>query len=83
MLAKPVEKKNQNYSDTMRKYIDTPEGRDLYSKRMGIVEPVFSNMTYCKGMDRFMFRGKEKCNIQWLLYCTVHNIGKIQLYGMV
>ena len=81
VLGRPIHKENRNYSDEMRKYIDTPQGRDLYSKRMGIVEPVFSNMTYCKGMDRFMFRGKEKCNIKRLLYCIVHNIGKIQVYG--
>lgn len=81
MLGRPIKKENSNYSNAMRKLIDTPEGRDIYSKRMGIVEPVFSNMTYCKGMGRFMLRGKEKCDIQWMLYCIVHNIGKIQVYG--
>jgi hypothetical protein len=33
-------------------------------------------MTYNKKMDRFSLRGKKKVNIQWLLYCMVHNIGK-------
>ena len=32
-------------------------------------------------MDRFTLRGKIKVNIQWLLYCMVHNIGKIANYG--
>jgi len=34
-------------------------------------------------MDRFTLRGKGKVNIQWLLYCIVHNIEKLigQGYG--
>jgi hypothetical protein len=56
--------------------IDTPHGRDMYSRRMGIVEPVFANIRYCKGLNRFTLRGKNKVNIQWLLYCCVHNIEK-------
>jgi hypothetical protein len=28
------------------------------------------------GKDRFTLLGKDKVNIQWLLFCTVHNIGK-------
>jgi hypothetical protein len=27
-------------------------------------------------MNRFSLRTKIKVNIQWLLYCMVHNIGK-------
>ena len=65
----------------MRKLIDSLEGRDLYSKRMKIIEPVFSNMTYCKGMNRGTLRGKIKTGIQWLWYCTAYNIGKIQVFG--
>jgi hypothetical protein len=43
---------------------------------MQIIEPVFANIKHCKGMDRFMLRGEEKVNLQWQLYCIVHNIGK-------
>jgi hypothetical protein len=35
-----------------------------------------SGKSNCKGMDRFSLRTKVKVNIQWLLYCMVHNIGK-------
>ena len=61
--------------------IDTVKGRDVYSKRMGIVEPVFANITYHKKMNRFNLRGRTKVRIQWLLYNIVHNIGKITKYG--
>ena len=44
---------------------------------MGIVEPVFANITFQKGLNRFTLRGQQKVNAQWLLYCMVHNIEKI------
>lgn len=69
--------KPKTYSEKMIVKIDTVNGRDMYSKRMGIVEPVFANINVHKGMDRFTLRGKSKVNAQWLLYCCVHNIGKI------
>jgi hypothetical protein len=65
----------------MRKKIDTSEGRKAYSKRLGIVEPVFGNIRACKRMDRFTLRGRIKVNIQWMLYCLVHNIEKITNFG--
>jgi transposase len=68
-------------TDAMKKKIDTPDGRRQYSKRMAIVEPVFGNIRACKKMDRFTLREKIKVNIQWLLYCMVHNIEKILNYG--
>ena len=72
---------DRNYSEEMMKKIDTDDGRDIYSKRMGIVEPVFGNIRNSKGLDRFTLRTKSKVNIQWLLYCMVHNVEKICNYG--
>jgi transposase len=75
-------KKPTNLYDYMRVKIDSPEGRKTYSKRLGIVEPVFANIRARKRMDHFTLRSKIKVNIQWLLYCMVHNIEKIANYGM-
>jgi transposase len=75
------EKRPPSITDKMRAKIDTPEGRKIYGKRIGIVEPVFGNIRSCKRMDRFTLRGKSKVNIQWKLYCIVHNIEKILNYG--
>jgi transposase len=66
-----------NYSARMIQKIDRPEIRDLYSRRMAIIEPVFANITFHKKLNRFTLRSKAKVNIQWMLYCMVHNIGKI------
>ena len=61
----------------MRDKIDTSDGRAVYSARMGIVEPVFGNITHAKGMNRFTLRGKIKVSLQWMLFAIVHNIEKI------
>ena len=66
----------ENLSEKMREKIDNPAYRELYSRRMQIIEPVFANMTYCKGMDRFTLRSQNKVNIQWLLFSIVHNMWK-------
>jgi hypothetical protein len=65
----------------MRRKIDSALGRHEYSKRLGIVEPVFANICSTRGLDRFTLRGKPKVNGQWMLFCLVHNLGKVQRYG--
>ena len=67
----------------MRARIDSPEGRRTYSKRMGIVEPVFGNIKATKSMNYFTMRGEKKVNIQWMLYALVHNIEKLLTTGAV
>jgi transposase len=55
---------------------DTPFGRELYSRPMGTVEPVFANLQN-KGMRRFTLRGQQKVSAQWKLFTMVHNIEKV------
>ncbi len=74
---------DQKYTKRMQQKIDTDEGKHEYSKRLGIIEPVFANITRTIGLNRFSFRGKKKVSTQWKLFCLVHNIGKIQRYGIV
>ena len=73
----PVKAERRNYSQEMATKMDTQRGREIYPHRMKIVEPVFANIRTQKRLDRFTLRGKVKVNIQWLLYCMVHNIEKI------
>ena len=72
---------NEKWTTRMKNKIDTVEGRRVYSQRLGNVEPVFANIGAQKGLDRFTLRGCAKVNIQWKLYCMVHNIEKIAGYG--
>jgi len=79
-------KKNGYLSDTLTQKmiakIDSDHGRHIYSKRLGIVEPVFGNIRESKGLRRFGLRGKSKVDMQWQLFCMIHNIEKIKNYGM-
>lgn len=68
-------------SERMRRAIDSPRGRRLYSRRIATVEPVFANIRHHKGMSRFTLRGQKKVSTQWQLYCLVHNIEKIARRG--
>ena len=75
---KPRSKRNvatqRNATDEME--VDTPLGREIYSRRMGTVEPVFGNLQN-KGMRRFTLRGQKKVSAQWKLFTMVHNIEKV------
>jgi len=73
-LALPVGEQPATLTAQMRRKIDQPEARRIYSRRLAIVEPVFANLRSNKRLDRFTYRGKAKVNIQWLLYCLVHNM---------
>ncbi len=68
-------------SERMRRAIDSPHGRRLYSQRIATVEPVFANIRHHKRMDRFTLRGRAKVSTQWNLFCLVHNIEKIARFG--
>jgi hypothetical protein len=61
--------------------IDTERGRRLYQRRLAIVEPVFANLRAHKLMNRFTLRGRTKVDVQWKLYCLVHNIGKLMSFS--
>lgn len=65
------------WNQKMIERFDTDRGRHFYSRRMGIVEPVFANVRSNLGLDWFTLRGREKVDTQWKLFCMVHNIGKI------
>jgi hypothetical protein len=80
----PVEEpvtKPKSRCQTMIEKIDTAEGKKQYSQRLSIVEPVFANSRTHKRLDHFTLWGKQKVDIQWMLYATVHNIEKIASYG--
>jgi hypothetical protein len=61
--------------------VDSERGRKIYPQRLAVAEPVFANLRIHKRLDQFTLRGKATVNIQWLLYCMIHNIEKITNYG--
>jgi hypothetical protein len=73
--AKKPDKRNAA-ADRMRWKFDSARGREIYSRRIATVEPVFANIQN-KGLRRFTLRGRKKVDAQWQLFTIVHNIEKI------
>lgn len=65
--------------EEMAKKLRSEEGKVI---RLGgwIVEPVFGDIKYNFGFDRFKLRGIEKAGGEWLLACLAYNIKKIHRY---
>jgi len=82
-LSVPVDGQPPNLIDEMKAKIDSEEGKRIYARRLGIVEPVFSNICVQKRMHRFTLRSKLKVDVQWRLFALLHNIGKIHTYGAI
>jgi len=74
-------KRAPNYTDWMKHRVDSDKGKQIYSHRMSVVEPVFGNIGTNKRLNRFSLRSKNKVQAQWKLYCMVHNIEKLANYG--
>jgi Transposase DDE domain len=76
-LASLIEQATETLSQKLSAKIATPEARAIDGQRLALVEPVFGHLRAQKRLDRLTVRGKVKVNIQWMLYCMVHNIEKI------
>lgn len=76
-LNVPLGPDGVNLSKLMVEKIESEQGRRIYTRRIAIIEPVFANLRTHKQLDRFTLRSKAKVDIQWMLYCMVHNIEKI------
>jgi transposase len=82
-LSIQVNTQQPNPIDEMKTKIDTEHGKQIYARRLGIVEPVFANICVHKHMYRFTLRTKWKVDVQWRLFALVHNIGKIHTCGVI
>lgn len=81
-LSVKVDEHEPNLIDEMKEKIYTSLGKQVYTIRLGFVEPVFANICVQKHMNRFTLRTKSKVDVQWRLFALVHNIGKIHTFGL-
>jgi len=65
----------------MRRKLRTKAGRATYGKRKGIVEPVFGQMKFGRGLRQFLLRGLEYVALEWDLWCIGHNLLKLWASG--
>ena len=64
-------------ADQMRRALDVAEGRELYRRRQGMIEPVFGNTKHNRRIDRFRRRGLAHCLAEWRLITATHNLLKL------
>jgi len=57
--------------------LGSPAGREVFSKRKVIVEPVFAQIKHIRGFRQFLLRGLEQVEAEWLLVCMTHNLLKL------
>jgi transposase len=63
--------------ERMERKVRTKKGRETYSKRKQIVEPVFGQIKEARGFRRFSLRGLENVTCEWDIVCLTHNILKL------
>jgi transposase len=61
----------------MRRVLRTEHGKALYRKRKATVEPVFGQIKFNRGFDRFGRRGRSACRSEWRLFGASHNLLKL------
>jgi transposase len=61
----------------IEKLLNTPDGAALYRRRQQIIEPVFANTKFLRGIDRFQRRGLAACRAEWRFIAAGHNLLKL------
>ena len=64
----------------MARKLRRKKGKKIYARRKTIVEPVFGQAKEGRGLRRFLLRGLEKVNGEWLLWGATHNLNKLWRY---
>ena len=63
--------------DEMRELLASERGGELYRKRQPMIEPVFAQMKFNRGLDRFRRRGRGAVRTEWRLITATHNLLKL------
>jgi transposase len=61
----------------MRRVLATDRGGALYAKRRVMIEPVFADTKFNRGIDRFLRRGRAAARSEWRLTNAAHNLLKL------
>lgn len=69
--------KDATVKERMARKLRTIKGRNTYSKRKEIVEPVFGQIKQVRGFRQFLLRGYDKVSAEWELICLGHNLMKL------
>jgi transposase len=68
--------------DFMRRALATERGYELYSRRLGMVEPVFGQIKANRRIGRFKRRGRAAARSEWRLIAATHNLLKLHRHTL-
>ena len=63
-------------------FLATAQGAALYRRRQQMIEPVFANTKFIRGITRFHRRGLRACRAEWRLIAASHNLLKLYRAGI-
>jgi hypothetical protein len=68
--------------DFMRRVLKTAKGKELYSCRQAMVEPVFADIKQNRRAGRFKRRGRAAVRSEWRLIAATHNLLKLHRHTL-
>ena len=68
--------------DFMRRVLATERGDELYSRRLGMVEPVFGQIKANRRIGRLTRRGRAAARSEWRLIAATHNLLKLHRHKL-
>jgi hypothetical protein len=66
----------------MRRVLQTDAGAALYRKRQQMIEPVFADTEFNRGIDRFQRRGRSAARSEWRLITASGNLMKLHRHQL-
>jgi transposase len=66
----------------MRRVLATEHGGALYRKRQPMIEPVFAQVKFNRGLGRFRRRGRGAVRTEWRLITATHNLLKLHRHTL-
>jgi len=66
----------------MRRVLATDHGSRPYRQRQPMIEPVFAQMKFNRGLDRFRRRGRGAVRTEWRLITATHNLLKLHRHRL-
>ena len=54
--------------------MQNPQAQKRYSKRQGMIEPIFGELRHIQNLHRFRRRGLAKVRLEFSLHCSAHNV---------
>jgi len=70
------------YYAFMRRVLAGDHGGALYRRRQPMIEPVFGQTKFNRGMNRFRRRGRAAVRAEWRLITATHNLLKLHRHAL-